>query len=76
MTATVSRFEPRVAPCRHVSAGEQFVTEDQQGLITEDLPLRLRVPGAPRRSSTTAASTTRIVHHNGKVLVDEEFRGE
>ncbi len=37
MTATVSRFEPRVAPCRQVSAGEQFVTEDLQGLTTADL---------------------------------------
>ena len=37
MTSTVSRFETRPAPCGQVHDGESFVTEDQQGLMTEDL---------------------------------------
>ena len=56
MTATVSRFEAELAPCGQVQDGESFVTEDQQGLMTEDLQFTCGCRRA-RRSSTTAAST-------------------
>ena len=57
MTQTISKFEATKAPCGHRRAGERTVSEDQQGLVTEE---RARTPAAaesPRRSSTTAAST-------------------
>ena len=56
MTATVSRFEARLAPVRTSQDGESFVTEDHQGLITEDLQFSCGCRIA-RRSSTTGAST-------------------
>ena len=75
MTATVSRFEPRVAPCGHVSAGEQFVTEDLQGLVTEDLRYDCGCRSAKEEFHDGSVHQL-TMHHNGKVLVDEEFRGE
>ena len=57
MTTAVSRFEPTIAPCGHPRPGERIVTEDQQGLVTEDLRYACGCR-APRRSSTTAASTS------------------
>ena len=75
MTATVSRFEARVAPCRRVSAGEQFVTEDLQGLTTADL--RYDCGCRESKEEFHDGSVHHLtMHHNGKVLVDEEFRGE
>jgi len=37
MTATITTFESRVAPCGKQHPGEQFVSEDMHGLVTEDL---------------------------------------
>ncbi len=56
MTATVSRFGARLAPCGTSQDGESFVTEDHQGLITEELQFTADA-ASPRRSSTTGAST-------------------
>ena len=75
MTATVSRFEPRVAPCRRASAGEQFVAEDLQGLITTDLRFDCGCREAKEEFHDGSVHCL-TVHHNGKVLVDEELRGE
>ena len=75
MSATATTFEPRLAPCGLTRGGEQYVTEDHQGLVTED-----------RRYSCGCRSTREefhdgschrmVVHHNGRVLADEELRGE
>ena len=37
MTSTIGRFEPGPRRAGKRPDGEQFVTEDQQGLVTEDL---------------------------------------
>ena len=58
MTSTITRFEPRLAPCGKQRGGEQFVTEDLQGLVTRGPPLRPAAARPTARSSTTAASTT------------------
>ena len=75
VTATVSRFEAQLAPCGKPHDGESVSTEDHQGLVTED-----------RRYSCGCRTTKEefhdgsvhhmVVNHHGKVLVDEEFRGE
>ena len=37
MTQTISRFQARLAPCGLRRDGDSFVTEDDQGLVTEEL---------------------------------------
>ena len=76
MTTTVSRFETGLAPCGKKRDGESVMTEDQQGLITEDVPLLLRVPDAPSEEFHDGSVHRMVVDHHGKVLVDEELRGE
>ena len=56
MTSTISRFEARLAPCGKQAEGEQHLTEDQQGLVTE------------RSAATTAAAgRTKEEFHDGSV---------
>ena len=75
MTATVSRFEPAIAPCGHRHDGERTVTEDQQGLVTEDLSYSCGCQ-SHREEFHDGSVHHLVVNHHGKVLVDEEFRGE
>ena len=75
MTTTVSRFEIGLAPCGKKRDGESVMTEDHQGLFTED-----------RRYSCGCLTTKEeyhdgsvhfmVVNHHGRVLLDEELRGE
>ena len=51
------------------------MTEDQQGLITEDLRYDCGCRSAKEEFHDGSVHHM-IVHHNGKVLVDEELRGE
>ena len=75
MTSTISRFDARPAPCGRTSEGEQFQTEDQQGLVTLDA--RYACGCQTHREEFHDGSVHLMsVHHNGKVLIDEEFRGE
>jgi len=75
MTATASRFEARLAPCGRQSDGEQYVTEDQQGLVTEQLLFTCGCRSAKEEFHDGSFHHI-VVNHKGKVLVDEEFRGE
>jgi hypothetical protein len=75
MTATISRFVARRAPCGQLQDGESFVTEDQQGLVTEDLQFACGCRIA--KEEFHDGSVHRMVtNHHGKVLTDEELRGE
>ena len=75
MTATVSRFEARRTPCGQVRDGESFVTEDQQGLVTEEL--RFSCGCTINKEEFHDGSVHRMVtNHRGRVLTDEELRGE
>ena len=75
MTATITTFENRVAPCGKQHPGEQFVSEDMHGLVTEDL--RFDCGCQSHREEFHDGSVHRqIVDHRGRVLVDEELRGE
>ncbi len=75
MTATASRFEARLAPCGRQSDGEQYVTEDQQGLVTEQQLYTCGCRSAKEEFHDGSVHHL-VVNHKGKVLVDEEFRGE
>jgi hypothetical protein len=76
MTSTTSRFAETSAPCGQRSAGERFGTEDQQGLVTEEL--RYDCGCCSTREEFHDGSVHRMVvsHRHNKVLVDEELRGE
>jgi hypothetical protein len=75
MTATASQFVARRAPCGQVRDGESFVTEDEQGLMTEDLQFACGCRIA--KEEFHDGSVHRMVtDHHGKVLTDEELRGE
>ncbi|HET6939599.1 MAG TPA: hypothetical protein VFI19_13375 [Nocardioides sp.] len=55
--------------------GERCTTEDQQGLITEDVTYSCGCQ-SHREEFHDGSVHWQIVHHRGRVLVDEEFRGE
>jgi hypothetical protein len=75
VTATVSRFEPRMAPCGVVHGGERHATDDLNGLATEEL--RYSCGCRNSREEFHDGSVHRIVvRHDGRIIVDEELRGE
>jgi len=75
VSAAAAVFEPRLAPCGRRHGGEQYTTEDHQGLVTEDL--RYSCGCRSTREEFHDGSVHRmVVHHSGKVLADEEWRGE
>jgi hypothetical protein len=75
VTSTISRFTAAPAPCGQSREGERFVTEDQQGLVTEEF--RFDCGCHTSREEFHDGSVHRmVVNHRHKVLVDEEFRGE
>jgi hypothetical protein len=75
MSAVASRFEARTAPCGAQHSGEEYRTEDQHGLVTDDV--RFSCGCRTSKEEFHDGSVHRkVVHHSGKVLIDEEFRGE
>ena len=75
MTATISRFDVRVAPCGRQYGGERYQSEDLQGLVTEEL--RFSCGCLVTKEEFHDGSVHRmVIQHDGKVLMDEEFRGE
>jgi hypothetical protein len=75
VTTIVSRFEARLAPCGKPHEGELMTTEDLQGLVTED---RRYTCGcrATKEEFHDGSVHRMVVNHHGRVLVDEELRGE
>ena len=68
-------FDSALAPCRVLHDGERTRTEDQQGLITEDVTFSCGCQS--HREEFHDGSVHRlVVNHHGKVLRDEELRGE
>ena len=75
MTSTITRFEARLAPCGRQCDGEQFLSEDGQGLVTLDLRFSCGCQ-THREEFHDGSVHNQAVHHRGRVLLDEEFRGE
>ena len=75
MTSTIARFDTRLAPCGKQAGGEQFVTEDQQGLLTRDLRFDCGCQ-THHEEFHDGSVHNQIVNHRGRVLEDEELRGE
>jgi hypothetical protein len=75
VSGAAATFEPRLAPCGRTLGGEQYLTEDHEGLVTEDV--RYSCGCRSTREEFHDGSCHRmVVHHNGRVLSDEELRGE
>ena len=68
-------FDAALAPCQNLHDGERTTTEDQQGLITEDVTYDCGCQ-SHREEYHDGSVHRQIVDHHGKVLVDEELRGE
>jgi hypothetical protein len=75
VTSTIARFEARPAPCGRLSDGNQFLSEDGQGLVTLDLTFSCGCQ-THREEFHDGSVHNQAVDHRGKVLLDEELRGE
>jgi hypothetical protein len=75
MTATISRFDVRVAPCGRRYGGERHHSEDQQGLVTEEVHFSCGCR-ITKEEFHDGSVHRMVVQHGGRVLVDEELRGE
>ncbi len=75
MSSTVTRFGPQLAPCGKHADGEQLLTEDQQGLITRDQKFACGCQ-THHEEFHDGSVHNQVVDHRGRVLVDEELRGE
>jgi hypothetical protein len=75
VTATITRFEATLAPCGKQHAGEQHMTEDQQGLVTREIAFACGCVSTHEEFHDGSLHRM-TVHHQGRVLVDEELRGE
>jgi hypothetical protein len=75
VTATINRFEARLAPCGKKHDGELRITEDQQGLVTEEVNYTCGCHTA-KEEFHDGSCHSKTVDHHGKVLVDQELHGE
>jgi len=75
MTSTITRFEDRHAPCGKDCEGDEFTTNDELGLSTSDVRFSCGCQ-THREEFHDGSVHVQVVDHHGKVLVDEELRGE
>jgi hypothetical protein len=75
VTATITRFEATIAPCGKPHDGEQVVNEDQEGLVTEEITFTCGCKSTHEEFHDGSFHRMTVDHH-GKVLLDEELRGE
>jgi hypothetical protein len=73
--ATTTSFTSEDAPCGRVVNGARYRDEDDDGLRVEHVHYAC---GCQVSSDVfhDGSVTRRVVHHNGRVLVHEELRGE
>ena len=75
MTSTITTFEETLAPCGQHKSGTRSVTEDHLGLATEEVSFACGCRSS-REEFHDGSVHHMVVNHHGKVLVEEEFRGE
>ena len=73
--ATTTSFTSEDAPCGRVVDGARYRDEDDDGLRVEHVHYACGCQ-VSRDEFHDGSVTRRVVHHNGRVLVHEEFRGE
>jgi hypothetical protein len=75
MTATSTRFTAERAPCGRTGSGTHHESWDGQGLLTDEYVYECGCRST-RQEYHDGSVERRVVRHDGKVLVDEEHRGE
>jgi hypothetical protein len=65
-----TQFAGQKAPCGRVVDGESYRDEDEQALVTEDVSYACGCRSI-RHEYHDGSVGRRIIHHNGRVLVDE-----
>lgn len=75
MTSTITRFKATLAPCGHRKAGERSVSQDEQGLITEEVTYACGCRTSKEEFHDGSVHRL-VVNHRGRVLLEEELRGE
>lgn len=75
MTSTITRFEGTLAPCGQRKAGERSVFEDDQGLVTEEVTYACGCRSSKEEFHDGSVHRL-VVDHRGRVLLEEELRGE
>ena len=73
--ATTTSFTSENAPCGRVVDGVRYRDTDEDGLRVEHINYACGCRSY-LDDFHDGSVTRRVVHHNGKVLVHEEFRGE
>jgi hypothetical protein len=73
--ATRTSFSNEIAPCGQAADGVRYSDRDDEGLRVEHLHYACGCQDF-RDDFHDGSAHTRVVHHNGKVLVDVEARGE
>ena len=72
---TRTSFTGERAPCGQVVDGARYSDRDDEGLLVEHLHYGCGCLDF-RDDFHDGSTRHHIVHHNGKVLLDEELRGE
>jgi len=72
---SATRFETRQAPCGHSVNGESYQDQDEEVLLTQELRYACGCRSV-RHEFHDGAVSSKVVHHNGKVLVDELLSSE
>jgi hypothetical protein len=75
VTATINRFEATLAPCGKQHDGELCTSEDLEGLVTQELNYSCGCRSTKEEFHDGSCHRMTVDHH-GRVLVDEELRGE
>lgn len=72
--ASRTRFTGGAAPCGRFVDGVRYSDRDDDGMVVEHLYYACGCQDF-RDAFHDGSLHNRVVHHNGKVLVDEEHRG-
>ena len=75
VVATRTSFTGERAPCGKVTDGVRYTDRDDDGMVVEHLHYTCGCQDL-RDAFHDGSVHTRVVHHKGRVLVDEELRGE
>jgi hypothetical protein len=73
--ATRTSFTGETAPCGRLMDGVRYSDQDDEGMVVEHLHYACGCQNL-RDDFHDGSTHRRLIHHNGKVLVDEELRGE
>ena len=75
MACTTTRFSGVKAPCGRIVDGEVFQDEDEQAIVTceRDYDCGCR---SIRHEYHDGSVAEKVIHHSGKVLVDERLSAE